>query len=230
MRLFLRTFLTGTLIAGLLNLPVVAAEKPVGVVLLSESGHLDKAVATPGADVFSGDGVYTDEGGTLRVKLGSSQVYLLSASSGSFARTEKTTEARLSTGTMGLSATAADPVEITTKFATIRPVNTDRAFGQVTVTGPTAMTVSVYRGSLLVSSASGQEQTIREGQTYNITAVPDPEAAPAGGAPAPGLPVAFHQASFRLIFTIAAVAAAAATAGVLYNHFSNESNSNPPSN
>jgi hypothetical protein len=227
MRPFLSTFLTGTLIVGLLNLPVMAAEKPVGVVLLSESGHLDKAVAAPGADIFSGDGVYTDEGGTLRVKVGSSQIYLLSASSGSFGRAEKMTEAHLITGTMGLSATPTDPVEITTKFAMVRPTGDDHAFGQVTMTGATAMTVSVYRGSLVVSNGNGQEQTIREGQTYNVRSVPDPEAAPAGGAPSPGVASAFHPS--LLVFTAVSAAALGVVAGVLYHHFENGSPSIPPS-
>ena len=226
MQPFSRALLTGALITGLLNMPAVAAEKPVGVVLLSESGHLDKAVAVAGVDVYSGDGLYTDEGGTLRVKIGASQVYLLSLSSGSFQHTEKVTQGRLNSGTMGFSATPTDPVEIATNIATVRPADGDRAYGQVTITGPMAMTVSAYRGSLLVTGGAGQEQLVREGQTYNVAATPDPESAPPAGG-SPSFP-SYHTGTLRLVFTIAVMGGAALTAGFLYHHFENESDSTPP--
>ena len=55
---------------------MVAAEKPLGMVLVAENAHLSGATANIGADVFAGDALQTDPGGSWRLKVGSTQVYL----------------------------------------------------------------------------------------------------------------------------------------------------------
>jgi hypothetical protein len=229
----------GLLSVGPLNLPAaMAAEKPVGVVVLSQNGYLAKEHAIDGVDVYPGDPLYTDAGGNLRVKVGTSQIYLLSSSAGSLARGEGKIQARLSGGTIGFSSTSADQLAIETNIAEIRPANDQRAYGQVTITSPTTITVAAYRGSLIVSSsasssASGpgaaDERTIREGESYAVSLVPDagsPSAAEPP-APSPAPPAAYHIGHWHLVFTLAIAGGAALAGGLLYHHYETESNSTP---
>src|SRR5450755_2257316 len=88
MRVFFRVSLIAILAAGLLNLPAYAAnDTPLGMVIQAEGlAHLGAAKAAIGSTVYPGDSVFTEQGGTMRLRVGSSQVYLLSDSSASLAQ------------------------------------------------------------------------------------------------------------------------------------------------
>jgi len=80
----IRSVLIGFLAVGLMNLPTIAAaSKPLGMVVAADHAHLDNASAATGASVYSDDALVTDEGGSLRLSVGASQIYLLSLSSAS---------------------------------------------------------------------------------------------------------------------------------------------------
>ena len=80
MRSTARLCLVVLLVTSLLDLPAFAAnEKPLGLVIQAQQAHLDNASSLPWAQrFFPARRVVTDTGGTLRLKLGASQLYLLS--------------------------------------------------------------------------------------------------------------------------------------------------------
>jgi hypothetical protein len=154
----------------LLNLPAVAASaKPLGVVLTADHARLDNASATIGADVFSGDALVTDRGGSMRLTVGPSQVYLLSASSATLEPDAARVQTRVSIGTVGFSTSSPALLEIQTPLGMIRGADSKPIFGQVSVMSATRMRISSYEGTLLVTDHTGAEKLIEPGETWDAT-------------------------------------------------------------
>ncbi len=76
-----RCVLVALISSGMLTLPIRAAEDtPFGIVALADQAHVGTALASTGATVYTGDSVDTSVGGALRLRVGTGQLYLLSAS------------------------------------------------------------------------------------------------------------------------------------------------------
>lgn len=149
-----------------------AAANPVGMVVSAANAHLGGANATLGADVYSGDFLDTDRGGTLRLKLGSTQVYLAEASAATVGQQSDRVNFKLARSTVAFSSAVAARFEVETPVGIVRAAEGKRAFGEVTITGPQKITVAAYRGAVVVEGA-GISRTIKEGDAYNVTLIPD---------------------------------------------------------
>ncbi|HKV04931.1 MAG TPA: hypothetical protein VJO53_07480 [Candidatus Acidoferrales bacterium] len=181
-----RSCLIAILAAGLLNLPAMAAaEKPLGVVVSADHASLDNAKAAMGADVYFGDAIATETNGSLRLKVGSGQVYLLASSSATLAPQDNRVRAKVERGTMGFSTPSPDQLEIETPLGVVRGANHQSIFGQVTVLSSTKIRVSSYQGTLLVDTGNGLEKTIEQGQTYEASLAAGP--APGGAQNSAGV-------------------------------------------
>lgn len=163
-------------VVGMLNLPVMAASsKSLGMVVSADHASLDNAKAAIGADIYSGDALATDAGGSMRVKVGSGQVYLLSGSSATLFPQENKVQAKVDHGTVDFSTSTPEQLEVGTPLGIIRGADSQRVFGQVAVLSPSRMEVSAYEGTLLVTALNGEQKTIEQGQTYEATlAAPEP--------------------------------------------------------
>jgi hypothetical protein len=172
-RLFARSCLVAFLIAGLLNLPALAAnDKALGVVIQSQIGHLGTTNLAIGTSVYAGDSLSTDVGGTLRLKVRSGQIYLLSASALMLGQDEQDwVQGTVVRGTAGFSAAPSDKLELLIPAGALRP-NGQPAYGQVTLVSPTEMIISAYRGSLVLDNA-GELHVIDAGLSYRVTVLPD---------------------------------------------------------
>ncbi|MDR3720493.1 MAG: hypothetical protein P4L00_02745 [Candidatus Acidoferrales bacterium] len=222
-----RSCLIALLVVGLLNLPVpvmAASSKPLGMVVATEHARLDNATAAIGADVYSGDALATDIGGSLRMKVGPSQVYLLSASSATLVTRENRVQAKVEHGTVGFSTTYPEQLEIGTPLGVIRGANSQRVFGQVAVLSATKMQISAYEGTLLVVAANGEQKTIEQGQTYEATLAADPE--PGGGQNQAG--VGGTGINWKHVAFVAGVAGALGGTALALWLEQSESCSNPP--
>ena len=177
---------------------LAANEKPLGMIVIATNAHLDSAEAALGANVYGGDALETSAGGTLRVKVGTGQLYLLgdSAATMSPAEIDGTGEAgagdaagatsatgaakvraRLTRGTIGFSAPSSEGIEIETAVGVVRAADGQaRAFGQVTARGTQSIVVTSYTGTLVVER-EGEEHVIAEGKTYEV-ALPSANAEP----------------------------------------------------
>ena len=168
-----RSLLVAILVASLVDAPslATAADKPLGSIVLAHSALLGNLEAVPGADVYPGDTLLTHSDGLMRLKMGENQLYLAQGTTVTLSPQEKGLRAALESGTAGFSA-VGEQVEIETAVATVHAAGNERTFGQVTLTGPNQMVVTAYQGDLAVES-EGSGQTIKAGQTYQVTLVAD---------------------------------------------------------
>ena len=227
MRNIARSCLVVFLMVGMLNLPVFAAnEKPLGMVIQAEEAQLGSAKATVGATVYPGDSIATGTGGTMRLKVGSGQLYLLSASAATLAENTAAFHAVVNRGTVGFSSPAVEPFELDTPLGIVRPA-AGATYGQVTLTGPREMIVSAYRGDLIVDN-NGELHTIPEGKSFRVSmdldpAQPQPNAAAPQGPYGTGVKPAVNP---HFIIKLTAVAIVGVATYFIYQELS-ESPSKP---
>jgi len=183
-RTIARSCLVVFLACGMLDLPLFAAnERALGMVVQAEEAQLDAAKAAVGATVYPGDTLSTEAGGTMRLKVGSAQIYLLSSSAATLAESTDFTHAVVNRGTVGFSSSVAEPLALETPLGIVRPAG-GPAYGQVTLTGAREMIVSAYHGDLVVDY-NGETHTIPEGKSYRVTMDLDPAAQPNAAAQGP---------------------------------------------
>jgi hypothetical protein len=230
MRVLSRSCLIAFLIASLLNFPAFAAnEAPLGLVTQAQSAQIGNTKVEIGTTIFPGDILATDVGGTLRLKFGASQLYLLSASSASLAQTATSNmvHAMVSRGTVGFSSTGNDQIELEIPEGVLRAAKGEPAYGQVTIIGPQEVVISAYRGTLVLEY-DGEFRSIPAGKSYRVTMDLEPSAdpqAPAGvGGSVPSTKKALNTPT--LVWALVAVGAAGGVAYVIWDVLS-ESSSSP---
>ena len=168
-----RSIVVAVLVGALVNLPAMAAsEKPLATVVAAQHAYLANLNAVPGADVFLEDTLVTDPGGSLRLKVGSGQVYLLASSEATLRQQESKVLAKVYRGTLGFSTPAPEQLEVETPLGVVRGVDGSRVYGQVALTSSEKMIITAYEGTLVVER-DGQSQTIRPGQAYSVSLVAD---------------------------------------------------------
>jgi hypothetical protein len=232
LRLAARSALIALVISSMLNLPVMAAAKPVGMVVSAENAHLGELNLAMGTNLFPGDFLQTDPNGTLRLKVGSAQVYLGPGSAAVLEQQADKVGAKLTRGTVGFSSAPASGFAIDTFVASVRPAK-DGGFGEVTIVGPRTILVAAYRGSLIVSG-TGIERTIPEGNSFNVTLAADADPqGPQGAEGGNGGNGSSRQRTTRgvanhdaIIFTAVVLGAAAGGAYAAW-HFTTESDPTP---
>jgi hypothetical protein len=171
--------LIACIVAAMLNIPpVTAAANPIGMVVTSSNAHLGEVNAAVGTNIFPGDTLQTEPTGALRVKVVGNQVYLAPASLAVLLGEGHAVTAQLIKGTIGFSSPAGSEFEVETPVGMVHAAGGKTAFGEVTIVGPQKILVAAYHGSLVVTG-SGVERTIKEGDAFNVTFLPDPQG-PAG--------------------------------------------------
>jgi hypothetical protein len=168
--------------AALLSVAItIAADVPTAVIAVAQNAVVDGAEAMLGANVYAGDALDTREGGTLRLRVGAGQLFLLAQSNANLTQDHAIIDMLMKRGTAGFSATNDDPLEIDTPVGTLRPANDKRAFGQVTITGENKVLITSYEGDLALTR-NGEERTIESGRSYSVT-LAAASAAAGGGSP-----------------------------------------------
>ena len=237
MRSFASALLIALVISGMLHPSLMAAAKPLGTVVAAENAHLGDAVLALGTNVF-GDFLQTDSNGTLRLRVGSTQVYLAAGSAAVLRQapdqlTNQPTGqfgANLVRGTVGFSSALPGSFQVDTPVATVRSYQ-GPTFGEVTLVGPNTILVAAYRGSLLVTG-NGVERVIPEGDSFNVTLLPDPDPAQGPQGAGTGNTKAQRPSSYgvnnhgQIIFTAIVIGLAAGGAYAAW-HLAAESDSQP---
>jgi hypothetical protein len=231
MRALSRCVLIAILIAGLLNIPVYAAnEKPLGLVTQAENARIGSANVAIGTTIFPGDTLATEAGGALRLNFGASQLYLLSASSATLSQSASTAmvHAVVGHGTVGFTSNGTDHIELEIPQGILRAANSEPAYGQVTIVGPLEVIISTYRGTLSLDH-DGEIRDIPAGRSYRVTMELEPAAAAVqpqapAGVGGSGPKRAVNTAT--LAWAIVAVGAAGGVAYVIWDVLS-ESSSTP---
>ena len=172
------------MLAALMAFPGFAAnEKALGLVLQAESAQISNAKVAIGTTVYPGDKVETDAGGKLRLRMGTSQLYLLASSSATLGQRSDSLFAEVSRGTVGFSSNGADQLELEVPQGVIRASNGQPAYGQVTIVNPQEIIVSAFHGSLVLDN-DGELHTIPQGKSYRVTMDLEPAAVPVPAAAA----------------------------------------------
>jgi hypothetical protein len=154
---------------ALFNRPALAAHRRVlGVVSQTDRAHLDSQNAVMGADVYSCDSLDTEDGGTMRVQVGSSQVYLAAMSAAQLEDDVNEIQVLVTSGTVGFSEPASGNISIRTPAGLVRAASGVMTAGEVTFKGPRELVISAMRGSLTLDNG-GELRTIPEGKSADVT-------------------------------------------------------------
>jgi len=144
-----------------------ARSNVLGTVAQADHARLANVPASAGADVYACDPLETDEGGLLRVQVGTSQIYLGPSSASQLESEANEVRALVMRGTLTFSIPASSNFSIETPAGILRAESGQPAAGQVVVTGPHGIVVSASRGSLLLDTG-GEFRTVAEGQSARI--------------------------------------------------------------
>lgn len=162
--------------------PVGAAPaRPLGVVVVGQKALLGNVYIADGTSLFDGDTVSTQGKGSLRIRLGASQLFLGENSTLTLLRSERGVTAKLLGGTARFSGAVGAPIELLVLDARIRGKQ-DSAAGQVTIISQDEFQVGATSGALTVD-VDGDVRTVDENTAYDATlsAVPDSGLPPGAG-------------------------------------------------
>ncbi|HTW22017.1 MAG TPA: hypothetical protein VMD78_00360 [Candidatus Baltobacteraceae bacterium] len=227
-----RSSLIAFLISGLIELPAMgASSRPLATVVSAQSALLANADAVPGADVYLDDDLVTQGGGSLRLAVGASQVYLLENSEAALHQDQGRILAKMYRGTLGFSTGAPDNVEVDTPFGIVHgAVDSSHVLGQITLipsqnTGPNKIKITSYQGTLVIVDATGETKNIDEGQSYIGTMTSD-----SGGGDAKVQGVGSSGTNWKHVLWVAVPLIAIATGGVILYVKGSESCAQPNCN
>jgi hypothetical protein len=144
----------------------------LGVVVEAYRAHLGGGAVSPGATVYDGDHLSTEEGGALRLRCNAALLDLAEKGAALVRHAEDVAqgleaEAELVQGTLVFSTARAGELEIEAREAHIRPVGNGRTVAQVSVIGPKELHIYARRGAVLFSY-QGESKTITEGESYEV--------------------------------------------------------------
>jgi len=172
MRLVTRAICVAVCAALLWQQPAMArthaSRRVLGVVVQTDGGRLDGAAAALGANVYSCDKMETDQGGVLRVKVGSSQLFLSGVSLAELEDDGSAVQNLAMAGTIGFSISGAGDFSVRTPAGVIRGMSGQAVSGQVTFTGPREIVISSMHGDLILDTG-GEFRTIPDGKSANVT-------------------------------------------------------------
>jgi hypothetical protein len=167
-----RSSLIALVVAGLIGLPTMgASSRPLATVVSAQSALLANSDAVAGADVYLDDDLVTNGGGSLRLAVGASQIYLLEYSEAALRQDQDKIQAKMYRGTLGFSTAAPDNLSVDTPFGVVRASDGSRVLGQISLlvspkSSEEQIQVTSYQGTLVVVDKLGRSQTIEQGQSY----------------------------------------------------------------
>jgi hypothetical protein len=174
----LRPLWIGFLAASLCSSVVHAgAAEPLGIVLQANRALLGGDSAVEGATVFDGEAVYTNGTGSLRIRLGASQAYLLPKSAAFLQRVDGGFGATLAGGTIVLSAADGETFRLIADGALIQPATPQLTVVQITMVSASELLIYSRRGALEVSVGEDSRE-IPEGASYRMLIDPSEPAGP----------------------------------------------------
>lgn len=98
--------------------------------------------------VYPGDKLATNGDGSMRLRVGAAQFYLLASSAASLAGGSNLVTADLTQGTIGFSSSGNEAIQVRTEQAMIRPKTSQPTQARITIVNPNQLIVSSYKGSL----------------------------------------------------------------------------------
>jgi hypothetical protein len=185
--------------------PNVAA--PVGVVMIGQGAQVSQITAQNGSSLYVGDTLTTDANGSMRVRLGASQLMLGPGTVVKLVEAAHGVSLNLQHGVVRFSA-AGSPMELRALAAIVHPE--EDASGQLSIVGPSEFQIGSTKGNLDVD-IDGTDKVVAESTAYDVTLEPVPgDPQTAGGGRVRGL--------WLLISLIALLTALGLYAALLSEH------------
>jgi len=215
---FVRTLgmsaLVVVLSVSLIGIPAMAtpanpASAPLGWILQAERAHVGADITSGGATIYDGDRLETQEDGTLRARLGNSQMYMRPGTLAEVHGLSNGFSASLFRGTVVASAPEGQTFQVLANGATIRPVGTKASVAQVTWVNAKELLLTSSVGAIQVSLDGGDVKTIEAGNSFRMEI--QPEAASPGQNGSGGTPAGGRN---RAIYFWIAAASVAAGVGI----------------
>jgi hypothetical protein len=181
------SILVVVLSAALMGIPATAktvnpASAPLGMILQADRAHVGADITSGGATIYEGDRLETLDDGTLRARLGASQMYLRQNTSTEVHGLSNGFSASLMRGTVVVSCPEGQTFQLLADGATIRPAGTQATVAQVTLVSANELLLTSNRGAIEVSMGS-EVKTIEAGSSYRMEVQPeDPGPGPQGSS------------------------------------------------
>jgi hypothetical protein len=196
-------FLIAILGVLMLESPVMAAPPgtptaPLGTVLAAENAQAGVDTTYSGATIYDGDRLVTQDIGTMRIRLGTGQMFLHQNTSTQVHGIPNGFSADLDVGTVTISSSEGQTFQLLADGATIRPASTHSTSAQVAKISPTELILTLTRGALQITMGD-EVKTVEPGSSYRLEVEAD-DSEPQRGRP----PVAGGRNHF-LIIAIAAL-------------------------
>jgi hypothetical protein len=181
------------------SLPALSApNSSLGVVTGSDHASVAQVAAVDGTSVYDGDVVSTQPTGSMRLRMGTSQIVLAGNTSVMLHKSDAGVYVTLVQGVVRFSMTPGSPVEVRALDSlVVRAKGENAAIGQLSLVSPKAFEIGSTKGDLAVT-VGGTEHDVAESQAYRVS-LEEPD----GGAANP----AGRRGAFWIWFPIALVAA-----------------------
>jgi hypothetical protein len=153
-------------------MPTDPASAPLGVVLQADRAHVGADITFGGMTIYEGDRLETLDDGTLRARLGGSQLYLRPSTSAEVHGLSNGFSASLMHGTVVVSSPEGQTFQLLANGATIRPVGTQATVVQVSWINANELLLTSKGGAIEVSM-EGEVKTIEPGNSYRMAIQPE---------------------------------------------------------
>jgi hypothetical protein len=179
MRLTAYLLLAGVFCAGPAASAVNAAgEQPIGVVVVSQNGHLDGTNAVEGTNFYGGEEFVTYESGAMQLRVRDCRIDLGAATDARFLPDSHPDHLLVIQGSARYSCPAGAAIWIETPAGVVHGTDGMPSSGMVVVSDAHNMTISAY-GEPLVLDNEGELHLINAGESYRVAvADEDPGAVP----------------------------------------------------
>jgi hypothetical protein len=173
-RIPIRSGLFAVFAVGILALSAGAASVPVasmGVVLQANNASLNGSPAANSAAIFDGDTLSTNEGGALRARFGSTQIYLFSSSKVTVSHAANAFVAELAGGSVVVCSAAGETYAVMADGAIVQPKSGSQSAAQISLVSPSELMLTSRRGDLQITMGE-ETQTVNEGSLYRMMIAP----------------------------------------------------------
>ena len=165
-------FVVGLLFFVAANASILAAQQTrsaaLGMVVKAENAQVDKAPASEGSTIYSGDYLSTDNGGSLLLRVGTLSLNLESASGAHIYRTPYGAIVELDEGSVVYTTAGnKENIVVVANDVRITPVLSAADLGRVSINDPCNVTVYSQRGQANVQSGS-ESHYVEEGKAYRV--------------------------------------------------------------
>ena len=212
MRTLVKSSLLTIITIMLVGIPIMAMpanppSAPLGSVMQADRAHQGVDLTSGGATIYDGDRLETQDDGTLRARLGKSQLYMQQSTIAEVHGLSNGYSANLLHGTVIASSPEGQTFQLLANGATVRPATAHATVARVTWVNANELLLTSNLGAIQVTY-EGDVKTIEPGSSVRMEIKTEESAGPGPqGAPS-------HGGRNRAVYFVIAAAAVATGIGI----------------